>query len=93
MTARGARIHFRTQDWEILTPLEDDVYAILRYLALVEARGRAIPLQHDLEPAVAIVFTAQPGRLDELAWSSARILHPGCFPAAGARPDPARRPS
>jgi uncharacterized protein (DUF58 family) len=93
MTARGARIHFRTQDWEILTPLEDDVYAILRYLALVSARGRAIPLQNDLEPAVAIVFTAQPGRLDELAWSSARILHPGCFPAPGARPDPARRHS
>jgi uncharacterized protein (DUF58 family) len=91
MSARGARIHFRTQDWDILTPLEGDVYSILRYLALVEARGRAIPLQPGLEPTVAIVFTAQPGRLDELAWSSARILHPGCFP--GARPDSARRPA
>src|SRR5208283_2535576 len=94
MTARGARIHFRTQDWEILTPLEGDVYAILRYLALVEARGRAIPLQHDLDPAAAIVFTAQPGRLEALAWSSARILHPGCFPPpGGSRADSAPRPS
>jgi len=94
MTARGARIHFRTQDWELLTPLEGDVYAILRYLALVEARGRAIPLQHDLDPAAAIVFTAQPGRLEALAWSSARILHPGCFPPpGGSRADSAPRPS
>ncbi len=93
MTARGARIHFRTQDWEILTPVEGDVYAILRYLALVEARGRAIPLQHDLDPAAAIVFTAQPGRLEALAWSSARILHPGCFPPPGSRADSAPRPS
>ena len=93
MTARGARIHFRTQDWEILTPLEGDVYAILRYLALVEARGRAISLQHDLDPAAAIVFTAQPGRLEALAWSSARILHPGCFPVPVGRAKSAPRPA
>jgi len=84
MSQRGARVFFRTQDWELLTPVEGEVYEILKYLALVTPRGASIPLQHRFESSVTIVFTAQRSRLEEGAWTGARILHPGCFPFAGA---------
>ena len=87
MSARGARVFFRTQDWEILTPLEGDVYSILRYLALVQARARVTSLQNGADAAVSILFTAQPERYDDLVWGAVRILDPGCFPtAAGSEP-------
>lgn len=88
MAQRGARVRFGTQDWEILTPVEGDVYDILKYLALVEPRSASIPLQPRFEPSVTIVFTAQPRRMEEGAWAGARVLDPGCFPFAGAEPDP-----
>jgi uncharacterized protein (DUF58 family) len=84
---RGARVRFATQDWEILTPVEGDVYDILKYLALVQPRGASIPLQHRFEPSVTIVFTSQPSRVEESAWAGARLLHPGCFPFEGTEPD------
>jgi len=83
---RGARVRFATQEWEILTPVEGDVYEILKYLALVQPRRASIPLQHRFEPSVTIVFTAQPRRMEEGAWAGARLLHPGCFPFAGPEP-------
>jgi uncharacterized protein (DUF58 family) len=84
MAQRGARVRFRTQDWEILVPLEGDVYAILEYLALVESRFSSVPLEHRYEPSVTIVFTARPRRMEEGAWAGTRVLHPGCFPFEGA---------
>jgi len=86
MTQRGARVRFGTQDWEILTPVEGDVYDILKYLALVQPRSASIPLQHRFEPSVTIVFTAQPSRVEQSAWAGARFLHPGCFPFEGSEP-------
>lgn len=83
MAQRGARVRFRTQDWEILVPVEGDVYAILKYLALAAPRFSSNPLQHRFEPSVTIVFTAQPRRLEEGVWTGARILHPGCYPFDG----------
>jgi uncharacterized protein (DUF58 family) len=87
MAQRGARVQFRTQDWEIQTPVEGDVYDILKYLALVEPRGRAESLRRNVEPAVTVVFTAHRQNLEESAWAGARVLHPGCFPHANAQPD------
>jgi hypothetical protein len=87
MAQRGARVRFRTQDWEILTPVEGDIYDILKYLALVQPRNASIPLQHRFEPSVTIVFTAQPRRMEEGSWAGARILDPGCFPFEGPKPD------
>lgn len=86
MAQRGARVRFRTQDWEVLVPVEGDVYAILEYLALVEPRISSAPLQHRFEPSVTIVFTAQPSRVEGGAWAGTRILHPGCFPFEGTEP-------
>ena len=87
MSQRGFRVRFGTQDWEIQTPVEGDVYDILKYLALVEPRITSTPLQHRFEPSVTIVFSAQPRRMEEGAWAGARLLHPGCFPFEGAKPD------
>jgi uncharacterized protein (DUF58 family) len=81
MSERGARLHFRTQDFELMTPAEGDVHAILKYLALVEPRARELAPKRNREPAVTIVFTADPERLDSSAWAGARLLHPGCFPS------------
>jgi len=73
---KGARIRFRTQDWQTLVPVENDVYAILKYLALVEPRLRAAPLRPLDEPAVSVVFSASPARLEESGWVDARIIDP-----------------
>jgi hypothetical protein len=89
MAQRGARVRFRTQEWEILVPVEGDVYAILKYLALVAPRRSSNPLQHRFEPSVTIVFTAQPRHMEESVWTGTRILHPGCYPFAGADSGPA----
>jgi uncharacterized protein (DUF58 family) len=81
---RGARVRFRTQDFEVITPVESDVYAILKYLALVECRHRAAPLRNLDEQSVAIVFTASPLRLQDYGWNGSRLLDPGhwAFPTA-----------
>lgn len=77
MAQRGARIRFRSQGWETLVPVENDVYAILKYLALVEPRRRAAPLRPFDEPTVSVVFSASPERLEECGWVDARIVRPG----------------
>ena len=72
----GARVRFRTQDFEVLTPVEGDVYVILKYLALVECRHRAVALNSLGENTVAVVFSASPKRLSESGWTAARVLDP-----------------
>jgi|WetSurMetagenome_2_1015567.scaffolds.fasta_scaffold147860_2 uncharacterized protein (DUF58 family) len=72
----GARVRFRTQDFEVLVPVEGDVYVILKYLALVESRHKATPLKNLEEECVAIVFTAAPGRLADCGWGGARVIDP-----------------
>ncbi len=91
MSQRGARVRFRTQDWEILVPLEGDVYGILKYLALVQPRSSSNPLQHRFEQSITIVFTAQPRRMEEGVWTGTRVLHPGCFPFERTDPGTAIR--
>lgn len=72
----GARIRFRTQDFECLLPIEGDVYVILKYLALVECRHRAVPLRSLDEQSAAIVFSASAQRLEDGGWADARLLDP-----------------
>ena len=86
MSLRGARVLFRSQEWELLTPVQGDVYAILKYLALVQPRPGAGPLAHNVEPAVTIVFSIARERWTDSSWAGARILHPLCFPPISADP-------
>lgn len=75
--ARGARVRFRTQDFEVLVPAENDVYAILKYLALAECRRRAAPLRNLEERSVPVIFSASAQRLKDCGWDGARLLDPG----------------
>lgn len=82
---RGARIRFRSQEWETLVPLENDVYAILKYLALVEPRRRATPLRPLDEASVAVVFSASPARLKEHGWTDCHFVDAVHWAVGGAR--------
>ncbi len=80
MATRGARVRFTTQDAELRCPDETDVYAILKYLALVSPRhGKAIPAIHD-QNIFQVVFSAAPERLADSGWdlgeSNVRLLGP-----------------
>jgi uncharacterized protein (DUF58 family) len=79
MSARGARVRFRTQDFDLLTPLEGDVYAILRYLALVTRRRRAEPLQPLLEDSAQVLFSARRMDAAESGWVGARVVGPDAW--------------
>ena len=63
----GIHLRLRTQNADLRVPEETDVYAILRYLALVETDSGKLPdLIHDAR-RFQIVLTAQPGRFNQLA--------------------------
>jgi|SRR5579872_1193091 len=68
MAQRGARLRFNTQDSEFRVPEEADVYAILKYLALVSPRhGKALPALHD-QDIFQVVFSVAPERLADSGW-------------------------
>ncbi len=78
---KGARVRFRTQDFDVKAPVEGDAYVILKYLALVEPRRKAAGLTRgaaslDEPESLAIVFSASSERLamDELG--GARVFTP-----------------
>jgi len=74
-TARkGARIRFRTQDVDVSIPVEGDVYTILKYLALVEPKGRGTVLGPGLEDSVQVVVSASPERFSVEGWQGAHIV-------------------
>lgn len=80
---RGARVRFRTQDCDISIPEMGDVYAILRFLALVSGAQGKPPIAAQEEDSSQVVFTAAaPERMAELGWEHARILGPDHLPAA-----------
>ncbi|MCU0246932.1 MAG: DUF58 domain-containing protein [Bryobacter sp.] len=79
---RGARVRFRTQDFEVRAPVEGDVYVILKYLALVEPRRKAVPLLRGVtsldEPeSAAILFSASPARLAGGGLDGVHVRGPG----------------
>lgn len=75
--ASGARLRFRSQDFEVLVPAESDVYGILKYLALARCRRQAAPLRNLDERSVPVVFSAAAERLKDCGWDGARLLDPG----------------
>ncbi len=69
-TQRGARIRFSTQQTTIRLPEEAGVYAILKYLALVEpTRGKAAPPPDD-QNAFQVVISPSPDRLASAGWGT-----------------------
>lgn len=66
----GHRVRLRTQDIDLMTPSQGDVYTILGYLALVSPRRGAPPGDPDSESLLQIVFSADPDRMALLGWGS-----------------------
>ncbi len=78
---KGARVRFRTQDFDVKAPVEGDAYVILKYLALAEPRRKAAVLARggtilDEPDSVAIVFSASRSRAAGGSVGDARVLTP-----------------
>ena len=80
----GIRLRLRTQDVDLHVPGEADVYAILKYLALVAPIfGKPPSIAHD-PSRFQIVLSAQPSRFkDAVTHDSVRVLGPGELPVTG----------
>src|SRR5688572_3791693 len=86
MAATAARVRFRTQEFDVSTPSEGDVYTILKYLALVEPkRGRMI-LVPGREDSLQVVFSVSPARLVDAGWHDAHMVDLRTVP--GGSPEP-----
>lgn len=89
MAQRGARVCFRTQEFDVRLPEESDIYAILKYLALVTPAPGRPPSGPDAQNSYQVVFSANPERMTALGWGngelrSARLLGPDAFPEHGS---------
>ncbi len=82
--ARGARVSFRTQNFSFESPAQGDIYAILRYLALVEPyRSRSVPVP-GRDDNIQVVLSAVPARLAQAGWHRAHFVDPDALGAADA---------
>jgi uncharacterized protein (DUF58 family) len=76
LTQHEARVRFLTQEMATTVPATGDVYGILKYLALVEAKS-AGPVPGPVETgSFHILVTADPQRYADSAWSGARLATP-----------------
>jgi len=80
---KECRVRFRTQDFDLLTPVEGDVYAVLKYLALVQPRRAATLPGPGAEESFQLLFTTRPRAGKEAEWSAGPVLTPETF-AAGS---------
>ena len=90
----GIHLRLRTQNADLQVPAETDVYAILRYLALVEpAAGRLPEISHDPR-RFQIVLSAQPAHFAYAtgdSFAGIRVLGPEQLPAGSAAATTAAR--
>ncbi len=80
LNQRGIEVRLRTQEFDISLPEEGDIYALLKYLALVSPLRGKPPVAPDDAECFQIVLTAQPERLESLGWTGegrgSRVLTP-----------------
>jgi uncharacterized protein (DUF58 family) len=80
VSERGARLRFRTQDFDVSVPEGGDVYTVLRYLATVTATPGKPALAPADEESYQLVFTtADPGTMAESGWGLGRVVGPGAL--------------
>ncbi len=84
LSAQGASVHFRSNGYSLRQPEEGDIYAILRYLALVYPQRSSAVEGPIAETSYKLAFTASPERLHQAGWMDARILSPQELPAPSA---------
>jgi len=86
LAERGAHIRFQTQECDLSSPGEADIYTILKYLALVSPRRGKPPAAPDDPASFHLVFTANVPRMLALGWGEsesrgARLLGADAFSA------------
>jgi uncharacterized protein (DUF58 family) len=92
LSNQGASIHFRSNGTALRQPEDGDIYAILRYLALVYPLSASAPEAPHDEHSYRVVFTASPEKFSQSGWAGARILSPEALPVP--RPvEPRSKPS
>ncbi len=84
LSAQGASVHFRSNGYSLRQPEEGDIYAILRYLALVYPQPRPAVEGPVEETSYKLAFTTSPERLRQAGWMQARILSLEELPAPPA---------
>ena len=80
LSSQGASIHFRSNGFQFRQPEDGDIYAILKYLALITPQSVNTPEAPLDETSYKIVFTASPRRFLEAGWMDASILSPEVLP-------------
>ncbi len=75
-SGRGARLRFRTQDFDLATPVEGDIYAILKHLALIQRRRRGPKLEPITDDSVQLLFTTRGAAEVGEQWPAAFIFGP-----------------
>ena len=79
LSETGHRVRLLTQDFDMSSPAEGDIHAILTYLALVSSRAGARTAAPDPSSSLQIVLSANPDRMSALGWGhgqGSRILGP-----------------
>ncbi len=81
---RGVEVRLRTQELDLSLPEDGNIYALLKYLALVSPLRGKPPAAPEETGSFQIVFTAQPGRMESLGWDvsdrrTSRVLGPDAF--------------
>jgi len=84
LSSQGASVHFRSNGYSLRQPEDGDIYAILRYLALVYPQPRPAPEGPVEETSYKLAFTVSPARLRQAGWMEARILSPRELPSPPA---------
>jgi uncharacterized protein (DUF58 family) len=85
LNLRGARVRFRTSEFDVSLPQEGDIHTILNYLALVTPRAARVGSASegpDDSSGINIVFTGDPSRLAKHGWDTAphaHVLGPNAF--------------
>ena len=81
LSNQGAAIHFRSNGFQFRQPEDGDIYAILKYLALIAPQNVNTPEAPLDETSYKVVLTASPRRFLEAGWVDASILSPQALPA------------
>lgn len=83
LAGRGARVRFRTQEFDLTLPSEGTLYTILKYLAVVSRREGAQPEGPEDSAHFQIVLSPNPRRMAALGWGLERgscVLGLDAFP-------------
>jgi uncharacterized protein (DUF58 family) len=84
LSETGHRVRLLTQEFDLASPAEGDIHAILTYLALVSCRTGARAPGPDQSSPLQIILTANPERMSALGWGrgqGSRILGPDALDA------------